>query len=155
MLSSKALKIRWIEDVEDDHPEATQVAKISQACFGTHGFRVPEVLRFMDTTDCIPKVAIHRGGVVGYMFYVLHRHVVEVPEIAVRHDMRRQGIGSKLVVHLIEALPSLRRLIIGVAVPENCLPGQLFLREHGFRAVRTLYRGTSKERYLMTFTRET
>lgn len=155
MLRSQApFKIRWIEDAEDGHLEAEQVAAISQACFGTKGWTVRDVLAFMDATDHIPKVIVYRGEVVGYLFYVLHDRVVEIRQFAVRPDMRRQGIGDRLIKHLVRCLPSLRRLVAGAAVPEYCVPAQLLLRKHEFRAVQTLGKRTPCERYLMTLMRK-
>lgn len=143
-------KIRWIDDA-GKNPEPVQVASISQKCFGAGGWTAKEVRQFMNRTDHIPKVILRNNKVVGYVFYVLHQRVVEIRQLAVDPEYRRQGLGKQLVQHLLQALPSLRRRVVAIEVPEHHLEAQVFLRDLGFRWFRTLRKGTTTEAYLMKF----
>lgn len=149
---SQRVKIRWLDDDKPTDPEPVHVSAISQRCLGLEGLSPKFVRQFADSTDHIPKVILCGDKVVGYIFYVLYRHVIIVESFAIDPDHQRQGYGKRLLRHLIQALPGLRRRIIAIEIPERALAAQLCLKSVGFRWDRTLKRG-GREVYVMKYTR--
>ena len=103
---------------------------------------------------CIGMVAERDGLIVGYMIYTLHDKRLELLNLAVLPDCRRQGVGRAMVDKLIDKLNQQRRRRISLKVIESNLPGQLFFRAMGFRARKVVhgwYDTTDEDAYLMDY----
>jgi len=136
-------KIRWL----DDDREAEQVISISEIAFRACGisFDLAQIQAFVQTEGCVPKVLVADGRVLAYNFFKLYKKVVKIQQLAVRHELRRQSLGSRMLRRLIDDLPGMKKKAILVEVPEEHLGAQLFFRSHGFEAIQI------KERCGQTF----
>jgi len=91
---------------------------------------------------------------VGYVVYELHKHRLDVLNLAVEPARQRKGIGVAIVAKLKAKLHPARRMAIRMDLRESNLDGQLFLRRQGFRAVETLkelYWQTDEDAYRFEF----
>ncbi len=156
------ISFRWIRD---DELEA--VMDIADACFAEVGLvaagesRLPQwsiglplwdqpvLMNYLETKDRIPKVMTVNRDVVGYLFYTMKKKVIVIDQIAVDPEHWRQGYATGMVQRLKDTMPGLRRQIIGVRVSEMNLGTQLFLRENGFRWIRTLTDSRSGEDFYL------
>jgi ribosomal-protein-alanine N-acetyltransferase len=102
--------------------------------------------------NVIGMVAEHDDELVGFMIYELHKNRLHLLNFAVRENCRRRGVGSEMIAKLAGKLSFERRDRIMVEVRETNVPGQLFFRDRGFRAVsvlREFYDDTNEDAYLM------
>ncbi len=140
--------VRWM--IRRDTPE---VLAIENACFE---FPWPEedFIRCLRQRNCIGHVVEFDEQVVGFMLYELHKNRLHVLNLVVRCDIRRCGVGTAMVDKLISKLTEQRRNRISLEIRETNLPGQLFFRRVGFRAIsvlRNFYKETKEDAYVMQF----
>jgi len=126
---SDATHIRWL--IRRDMPEVLQIERTS--------FDAPWCQEVFDEQlrrrRVIGMVAEQKDRVVGYVLYEIHREHIEIINLAVSTESRRQGIGGELVSKVLGKLRPYRDLII-VRVLDRNLPGQLLFRHRGFRCNR-------------------
>ena len=140
--------IRWM--IRRDMPEVLQIEQHSH----DHPWTEEEFLRCLRQRNCIGMVAELGEKVVGFMIYELHKAKLHILNFAVHPEYRRHYIGTQMVQKLVSKLSSHRRTRITLEVRETNLPGQLFYRKAGFRAVRVVrgfYEDTSEDAYLMQY----
>jgi len=109
---------------------------------------------YLRQTSCIGMVAEHSSKVVGFMIYNLCKNNIGLLNFAVLPEMRRRGIGEKMITKLQRKLSEQRRAKIIFNLREKNLPAQLFFRQCGFRAIdvlRNLYEDTHEDAYLMEY----
>lgn len=140
--------VRWL--IRKDLPEVLEIEKLS--------FEFPwteeEFKKCLGRRECIGMVVELDEAVAGYMIYELHKTRLHVLNLAVHPDVRRQGIGSRMVDKLIGKLSFQRRNRMLLEVRETNLHAQLFLKKHGFRAIEILksfYEDSTEDAYLMQF----
>ena len=73
----------------------------------------------------------------GYMVYSLHKERLEILNLAVAPESRRNGIGRTMIQRLIDKLAQQNRQLVGCWVSERNVTGQLFLAGCGLRAEKT------------------
>lgn len=84
---------------------------------------------------CTIGIVAERGEeVVGFLVYKLHKHSLEILNMAVHPEWQQHGVGTALIDKLKAKLEGRRRATILAEVPERKLDMQLFLREQGFFA---------------------
>jgi ribosomal-protein-alanine N-acetyltransferase len=140
--------IRWM--IRRDMPEVLQTEQLSF----DYPWSEEDFLRCLRQRNCIGMIAEQAEKVVGFMIYELHKTKLHIMNFAVHPDHRRQDVGSQMVSKLISKLSSHRRTRITLEVRETNLPGQIFFRAQGFRAVRVLrayYEDTGEDAYLMQY----
>ncbi len=74
---------------------------------------------------------------IGHFVFRLHPQRLELLRLAVHPEWRRGGVGRQMVEKLTSKLSDNRRKWLTVMVPETNLPGLLFLRACGLRAILT------------------
>jgi ribosomal-protein-alanine N-acetyltransferase len=124
--------IRWM--IRRDLP---RVVSIEEDCFD-FPWSEEEFLNSLRQRNRIGMVAEHDGQLVGFVLYELNRMRVHVLDLAVARDHQRLRIGRQIISKLIRKLSIQRRRRITLEIRETNLPGQLFFRAEGFRAVSTL-----------------
>ena len=110
--------------------------------------------RCLRQRNCIGKVIMYDGRVVGYMIYELSKPRIHVLNFAVDRVFRRLGVGTQMVQELIAKLSTKRCSRIMLEVRESNLAAQLFFRKNGFRAVSVLreyYELLPEDAYLMQY----
>lgn len=140
--------IRWM--IRRDMAEVLDIEKASFE----FSWLKNDFLNCLRQWNCIGMVAEHEDRVVGFMVYELNKTNIRVLNFAVAPDVRRQGIGSEMALHLADKLsPQCRRRLV-LNVRESNLPAQLFFRALGFQAVnvvRGMYDETGEDAYTMQY----
>lgn len=108
------------------------------------GAALAEVFGRRDRVGMVLEVG---GAVLGVMVYELHAKHLTLLALSVREDVRRQGIGRRLVEKFLYKLASHRREWAEVVVPEEAVAAQLLLRSCGFWAVASVEGGYRFERW--------
>ena len=140
--------IRWM--IRRDMPE---VLRSEQDSFD-YSWTEDDFLRCLRQRNCIGMVAEHDHKIVGFMIYELHKSRLQILNFAVAPEVRRSGVGSQMVLRLIDKLSQQRRNEIMLECRERNLEGQLFFRNQAFRATNVLrchYDETGEDAYIMQF----
>ena len=124
--------IRWM--IRSDMPS---VLSIEQASFPAP-WDEPTFIHCLRTKSVIGMAAEHDSRVVGFMLYELHSRRLTLLNFAVAAEYRREGIGAAMVAKLRSKLSQDGRTSIFLEVSEANLPGQLFFKTQGFRAVQVI-----------------
>ena len=107
--------------------------------------------------NCIGMVAEFNHKIVGFMIYELHRDRLQILNFAVHEAYRRRGVGSQMVLRLVDRLSQQRRKEICLEVRESNLQAQQFFKDREFAAVdvlRSHYDDTAEDAYLMQYSLE-
>ncbi|TWT55460.1 ribosomal-protein-alanine N-acetyltransferase [Thalassoglobus neptunius] len=142
------VQIRWLI-----RRDMTDVIQIEQSSYG-EAWTDEDFLTCLRQRNCIGMVAEHDQKIVGFMIYELHKSRLHILNFAVAPEARRQGIGTQMVLRLIDKLSQQRRSEILIEVRESDLDTQLFFKKQGFRAVCVLRRhfdDTEEDAYTMRF----
>lgn len=142
------VQIRWL--IRRDMPE---VIRIEQESFG-FPWTEEDFLCCLRQRNCIGMVAERDHQIVGFMIYELHKSRLNILNFAVAPECRKQGVGTQMILRLIDKLSQQRRKEIVFEVRERNLEAQLFFKTQGFRAVRVLrahYDDTAEDAYIMQF----
>lgn len=140
--------IRWM--IRRDMPE---VLAIENRCFD-FPWCENDFIRCLRQRNCIGRVCESGDKVVGFMIYELHKNRLHLLNVAVDPRYQRMGIGTAMINFLHTKLNPHRRNRIMLEVREMNLPGQLFFRENGFRAISTLkdfYADANEDAYLFQY----
>ena len=142
------VQIRWL--IRRDMPE---VLRIEQQSF-EFAWTEEDFLCCLRQRNCIGMVAERDHEIVGFMIYELHKSRLNILNFAVAEEYRRNGIGSQMVMRLVDKLSQQRRKEILLEVRERNLDAQMFFKQQSFRAVRVLrshYDDTCEDAYIMQF----
>ena len=142
------VQIRWL--IRRDMPE---VLRIEQQAF-EYPWTDEDFLCCLRQRNCIGMVAERDHQVVGFMVYELHKNKLRILNFAVAAEFRRQGVGTQMVLRLIDKLSQQRRNEILLEVRERNLDGQLFFKTQSFVATNVLrrhYDDTDEDAYIMQF----
>jgi len=142
------VQIRWLirRDMSD-------VLKIERESF-EFPWTDEDFLCCLRQRNCIGMVAEYDHQIVGFMVYELHKSRLHILNFAVAEEFRRMGVGSQMVLRLIDKLSQQRRNEILLEVRERNLAAQLFFKTQTFRAVTVLrchYDDTEEDAYIMRF----
>jgi ribosomal-protein-alanine N-acetyltransferase len=123
-----------------------------------HSFEIPwteeEFLLVLRQKNCIGIVSELENDVVGFMIYEVHKTRIHILSFGVHPDFRLQGIGTAMVEKIVSKLKYQYRNRIVLEVRETNVTAQVFFRQLGFRAVRTLksfYEDTAEDVYVMEY----
>ena len=151
---ANGIHVRWM--IRIDLP---MVLAIETECFD-HPWREEDFIRCVRTRNCIGMVAIDvtadhgRGLVVGFMIYELHKNRLHLLNLAVNKRFRNQGVATAMIDKLKSKLTPERRNRIMLEIREANLPGQLFFRNRGVRAIsvlREFWDDNNEDAYLMQY----
>ena len=97
------VQIRWL--IRRDMQE---VLRIESASF-EFPWTDEDFLCCLRQRNCIGMVAEHDHKIVGFMIYELHKSRLQILNFAVAPEVRLRGIGSQMVLRLIDKLSQQRR----------------------------------------------
>ena len=92
--------------------------------------------------------------VAGYIIYELHKFHLEILNVAVHPECRRDGVGRMVIERLADKLSLQRRTRLELSVRETNLTAQLFFRATGFLSdgiERNPYPDSDEDAYRMVF----
>lgn len=142
------VQIRWL--IRRDMPEVLKIERES--------FEFPwtdeDFMCCLRQRNCIGMVAEYDHQIVGFMVYELHKARLHILNFAVAGEYRRMGVGTQMVLRLVDKLSQQRRQEIVLEVRERNLDAQLFFRTQSFRAISVLrqhYEDTEEDAYIMRF----
>ncbi len=142
------VQIRWL--IRRDMAE---VLEIEQESF-EFAWTEEDFLCCLRQRNCIGMVAEQDHRIVGFMIYELHKSSLRIMNFAVAKDVRRSGIGNRMVNRLIDKLSQQRRKEIILEIRETNLEAQLFFKKSDFRAIKVLrshYDDTTEDAYMMIY----
>lgn len=142
------VQIRWL--IRRDMPD---VLRIEKSTYG-RPWTDEDFLTCLRQRNCIGMVAEYDQKIVGFMIYELHKSRLHILNFAVDPDVRRVGIGTQMVLRLIDKLSQQRRNEILIEIRERDLDTQLFFKKQNFRAVCVLrhhFDDTEEDAYTMQF----
>lgn len=146
--SNLDVQIRWLI-----RRDMTEVLRIEQASAKTP-WTDEDFLCCLRQRNCIGMVAEHNHKILGFMIYELHKSRLHILNFAVAPELRRHGIGSQMILRLIDKLSQQRRSEILIEIREGNLDAQLFFKNQNFKAVCVLRRhfdDTEEDAYIMQF----
>lgn len=142
-----AVHIRWM--IRRDMPEVLAIEHHNQLPWLEDDF-----IRCLRQRNAIGMVVEHRGLIVGFMVYELHKHQLRILNFAVHEDWRFKGVGRAMVTKLVTKLSHDRRSRITLEIRETNLDAQLFFRAMGFKCVSTIrgsYEDTDEDAYAFSY----
>ena len=122
------VNVRWM--IRRDMPEVLAIEKESF----TYPWSENDFVLTLQQKLMVGKVVEYREKVIGYCIYELRKKYLDVLNIAVHPDFRRQGVGSALMKDLKKQLKNDRKRIKLVAADYN-LDAHLFYKSQDFRAI--------------------
>ena len=139
--------LKWL-----DNTTLPEVLDIEILSFD-YGFWSEEVFRsVLRQKNFIGKVAEKDGRVTGYMIYELGKGKWNIHNLAVNLKDRRNGFATSFIEMLKFEVERHKRKEINMGLRESNLEAQLFCKNLGFRAIRTLrnfYDDTLEDCYMM------
>ena len=128
-MENSSAYVRWA--TQRDMPAVMEIEN--------HSFENPWIIeqfqRHLRRPPGIMLVAEKADRVVGYVLYEINQFGVDIVNIAVHQDYRRQGVATEMIMHLKRKLEPGRRTHILLDVHEAALDAQLFFKAMGFLAV--------------------
>lgn len=122
----------WMYGNADFEALLSQVLPIEAACIDRPWSRA-DFLDCLGLSNTAGVVAIYRKQIVGYAVLYLTPTTVEIVNLVVNKDIRKKGVGKKLVDYARNAAATSGASSLAAHVHEENLAVQLFLREQGFR----------------------
>ena len=145
------MNIRWM--LRSDLP---RVLEIESQLFEFPWFE-EDIVELLRQRNCIAMVAERGDRILGYVFYTLCDGYLDLLNLAVCPDFRRQGVATQIVNKLTLKLSLQRRTSLVVTVRDSNLDAQLFFKEKGFKAIDIIkepYEGTDDDAYVMEYKTE-
>ena len=142
------VQIRWLI-----RRDMSEVLKIERESF-EFPWTDEDFMCCLRQRNCIGMVAEYDHQIVGFMVYELHKSRLHILNFAVGSEFRRMGVGTQMVLRLVDKLSQQRRQEIVLEVRERNLDAQMFFKSHAFRAITVLrqhYEDTEEDAYIMRF----
>ena len=144
--------IRWM--IRRDMPE---ILGIEEASF-EFPWLEEDFFESLRQRNCIGMIGEYSDKVAGFMVYELCEDRINLLNLAVSPEYKRQGVGTQMLDKLKLKLSNQKRANIYLEVRETNLPAQLFFRENHFRAFSVAkghYADTPEDTYLMIYRHKT
>ena len=116
-----------------DH--VASVAAIEKECFGRDAWSERSVAGELDNALALWLVAVENGAVAGYVGSQTVCGETDMMNVAVTADYRRQGLGEKLVLALVEELKAMGSQCLTLEVRDSNTPARTLYEKLGFAEV--------------------
>jgi len=124
--------IRWL--VQRDMADVVDMERDSYE----YPWSEADFINALRQCGCIGIVAEQRRSVVAFCIYEVRRREIEVLNLAVTQDVRRTGVGCRLIDSLKEKLSARSRRELVAIVGDDSLDTHHFLKDQGFTATSVL-----------------
>ena len=139
-----------ITDMTVSH--VAQVARLEQICFGTEAWSEKSVASELTNQLSLWLVAVDGDRVAGYVGSQTVCDETDMMNVAVTADYRRQGLGEKLVLALVEELKALGSHCLTLEVRDSNTPARTLYEKLGFQQIglrKNYYRNPKEDAYIL------
>ena len=119
-----------ITKMTEDH--VAQVAELEKICFGSAAWSEKSVASELSNQLALWLVAVDEGTVVGYVGSQTVIDETDMMNVAVHPEYRRQGIGEKLVIRLVDELQAMGSHALLLEVRVSNEPAIALYKKMGF-----------------------
>ncbi len=138
------------------YDDLREVLRIELDSFA-HPWSEQDFLEHLANPQSVAIVAERDDRIVGYVVFGIGKLKpwVQLYSCVVCRNFRRRGLGSEMVTCLMRGATARKLGGVTVKVPERNLDAQLFFRQLGFRAFKTLpaYLSDGQDAYVMAYSR--
>ena len=114
-----------------------QVAELEKICFGSAAWSEKSVASELSNQLALWLVAVDEGTVVGYVGSQTVIDETDMMNVAVHPEYRRQGIGEKLVIQLVDELQAMGSHALLLEVRVSNEPAIALYKKFGFEKIGT------------------
>lgn len=129
------------------------VAETEKVCF-SNPWTPKDFEKCLQRKHCNGLVIESGKKIVAYLIYEARRKNIQILNIAVRPDHRRQGLATSIVKKLVHFMMDNNYSSVVIGIRETNLNAQLFFRSCGFLAtavVRRHFKDTCEDLYQLEF----
>ena len=128
------------------------VAAIEKECFGVDAWSEKTVASELTNQLSLWLVAVDGDRVAGYVGSQTVCDETDMMNVAVTADYRRQGLGEKLVLALVEELKAIGSKCLTLEVRDSNTPARSLYEKLGFRQTglrKNYYRNPKEDAYIL------
>ena len=124
-----------MEIVKMNEAHVASVAAIEKECFGVDAWSEKSVASELTNQLSLWLVAVDGDRVAGYVGSQTVCDETDMMNVAVTADYRRQGLGEKLVLALVEELKAMGSQCLTLEVRDSNTPARTLYEKLGFQQV--------------------
>ena len=141
-----------MEIVKMNEGHVASVAAIEKECFGADAWSEKSVASELTNKLSLWLVAVDGDRVAGYVGSQTVCGETDMMNVAVTADYRRQGLGEKLVLALVEELKAMGSQCLTLEVRDSNTPARTLYEKLGFQQIglrKNYYRNPKEDAYIL------
>ena len=141
-----------MEIVKMNADHVAPVAAIEKECFGVDAWSEKSVASELTNQLSLWLVAVDGDRVAGYVGSQTVCDETDMMNVAVTADYRRQGLGEKLVLALVEELKVMGSQCLTLEVRDSNTPARTLYEKLGFQQIglrKNYYRNPKEDAYIL------
>ena len=141
-----------IEIVKMNEAHVASVAAIEKECFGVDAWSEKSVASELTNQLSLWLVAVDGDRVAGYVGSQTVCDETDMMNVAVTADYRRQGLGEKLVLALVEELKAIGSQCLTLEVRDSNTPARTLYEKLGFQQIglrKNYYKNPKEDAYIL------
>ena len=141
-----------MEIVKMNEAHVVSVAAIEKECFGVDAWSEKSVASELTNQLSLWLVAVDGDRVAGYVGSQTVCDETDMMNVAVTADYRRQGLGEKLVLALVEELKAMGSQCLTLEVRDSNTPARTLYEKLGFQQIglrKNYYRNPKEDAYIL------
>ena len=141
-----------MEIVKMNEAHVAFVAAIEKECFGVDAWSEKSVASELTNQLSLWLVAVDGDRVAGYVGSQTVCGETDMMNVAVTADYRRQGLGEKLVLALVEELKAIGSQCLTLEVRDSNAPARALYEKLGFQQIglrKNYYRNPKEDAYIL------
>ena len=141
-----------MEIVKMNEAHVAFVAAIEKECFGVDAWSEKSVASELTNQLSLWLVAVDGDRVAGYVGSQTVCDETDMMNVAVTADYRRQGLGEKLVLALVEELKAINSKCLTLEVRDSNTPARTLYEKLGFQQIglrKNYYRNPKEDAYIL------
>ena len=141
-----------MEIVKMNEGHVASVAAIEKECFGVDAWSEKSVASELTNQLSLWLVAVDGDRVAGYVGSQTVCGETDMMNVAVTADYRRQGLGEKLVLALVEELKAMGSQCLTLEVRDSNTPARTLYEKLGFQQIglrKNYYRNPKEDAHIL------
>ena len=141
-----------MEIVKMNEAHVASVVAIEKECFGVDAWSEKSVASELTNQLSLWLVAVEGDRVAGYVGSQTVCDETDMMNVAVTADYRRQGLGEKLVLALVEELKAMGSQCLTLEVRDSNTPARTLYEKLGFQQIglrKNYYRNPKEDAYIL------